>query len=82
MNNKMKWTELNATIQKGEFQLFLSPKQQKRFDYLSSVLPVSYQRQIREAFYVYCDEEMIASLYQAVPPVLTVQLSTQILLDK
>jgi len=64
--NLRKPKQLNAAINRGDFLLFLSPSNQLRYEFLTGTLPARYQQQIHEAFYVFRDEEMIATLYTAV----------------
>lgn len=64
MQNKKLLNRLNDAIQNGEYQLFLPPHDHVRYQYLKQHLPASYHRQLRAAFYVFRDEEMIATLYQ------------------
>jgi len=66
MNNSEQSNKLNAKLTTGDFLLFLSPQNQQRYQFLVDHLPARYQQQIHDAFYVFRDEEMIASLYQAV----------------
>lgn len=66
MNSSELSNRLNAKLTTGDFLLFLSPKNQQRYQFLVDNLPARFQQQIHEAFYVFRDEDMITSLYQAV----------------
>jgi len=65
--NKEWQQKLNASINKGDFLLFLSPENTERYDFLVTSLPPEYQPLIHAAFYVFQDEKMIQELYKAVP---------------
>ncbi len=65
--NKEWQQKLNASINKGDFLLFLSPENTERYNFLVISLPPEYQPLIHAAFYVFQDEKMIQELYKAVP---------------
>ena len=67
MNSSELSNKLNAKLNTGDFLLFLSPHNEKRHQFLIDNLPARFQQQIHEAFYVFRDEDMITSLFQAVP---------------
>jgi hypothetical protein len=65
--NKEWQQKLNASINRGDFLLFLSPNNTERYDFLVANLTAEYQPLIHAAFYVFQDEKMIQELYEAVP---------------